>query len=125
MLYSILIYESEAKADASNAAAQTAVIDAHHEFQNILKEQNKLINVVRLMPTSTAVTRPKDTPVIDGPFADTKEQFVGFYMFEAEDLDEAIELSKHLPPHEKLEIRPVMFYEGVDGNGSSTIINQN
>lgn len=123
MLYSILIYESEAKADASNAAAQTKVIDGHHEFQTLLKERGALNSVVRLMPTSTAVTRPKDAPVTDGPFAETKEQFVGFYLFEAKDLDEAIELSKHLPPHEKLEIRPVMFYEEVDGHGSSTVIN--
>ncbi|PCI86090.1 MAG: hypothetical protein COB24_10930 [Hyphomicrobiales bacterium] len=125
MLYSILIYESEARVADANAAEQARVMDGHHEFQAVLKQQNKLLNVVRLMPTSTAVTRPKDAPIIDGPFAETKEQFVGFYMFEADNLDEAIELSKHLPDHEKLEIRPVMFYEGVDGNGSSTIINNN
>ena len=125
MLYSILIYEAEARVADANAAEQARVMDSHHASQTILQEQNKLLNVVRLMPTSTAVTRPKGAPVIDGPFAETKEQFVGFYMFEADDLDEAIELSKHLPEHEKLEIRPVMFYEGVGGNGSSTIINHN
>ncbi|MBL1419223.1 MAG: YciI family protein [Alphaproteobacteria bacterium] len=118
MLYSVLIYEFEANASLLSDAENKLNLDAHHRFQAELKQDDRLKQVVRLMPTSTATSLKKST-IIDGPFADTKEQFVGFYVFEADDLDDALSLIKILPNHATLEVRPIMYYEGDDIAGKS------
>ncbi|NRA86354.1 MAG: YciI family protein [Rhizobiales bacterium] len=121
MLYSVLIYEFEASASLLSDAENKLNLDAHHHFQAELKQGDRLKQVVRLMPTSTATSLKKST-IIDGPFADTKEQFVGFYVFEADDLDDALSLIKILPNHATLEVRPIMYYEGGDIAGKSPTI---
>jgi hypothetical protein len=65
-----------------------------------------------LHATSSATTvrmRNGQTMVTDGPFAETKEHLAGFYMIEAKDLDEAIELAAHIPPakYGGIEVRPI------------------
>ena len=63
------------------------------------REAGKLGPVARLMPTTAATTlrKGKNEPlIIDGPFAETKEQLLGFYVIDFETLDEAIEFSKKL-----------------------------
>jgi len=75
-----------------------------------------LLAIEGLKPTKTATTVrvPKDGQaiVLDGPFAETKEQLAGFYILECRDLDEAIEWAKRIPTSCKgdsgcIEIRPV------------------
>ncbi len=66
-----------------------------------------------LMPTEMATTvriRGGKTETMDGPFAETKEQLGGFYMFDCENLDEAIKWAAMIPVHEfgSVEVRPVM-----------------
>jgi hypothetical protein len=69
--------------------------------------------VARLLPTTAATTLRKegDPPlVLDGPFAETKEQLLGFYSIEAKDLDDALEVARDLGranPGGSYEIRPV------------------
>ena len=119
MLYSILIYENE-QTDAEMGDEEHAIrLDQHRAFQDSLKSEGKLDTVVRLMPTDTARTIKKGEAGLDGPFADTKEQFVGFYVFEADSLDAAVEKSKMLPQHGALEVRPVRYFEGGDISGGS------
>lgn len=65
-----------------------------------------------LQPVETATTlRMRDGEVLlsDGPFAETKEQLAGFYMLEARDLNEALQLARNIPPARfgSIEIRPV------------------
>ena len=65
-----------------------------------------------LQPIRDAVTvriRHGAVSVTDGPFAETKEQLAGFYLIEARDLDEAIELASRIPPARigSIEVRPV------------------
>lgn len=65
-----------------------------------------------LQPVDSATTvrvRGGETLVSDGPFAETKEQLAGFYMLEARDLNEAIQLASHIPPARlgSVEVRPV------------------
>src|SRR5690606_3661256 len=65
-----------------------------------------------LQPVSTATTvrvRNGKVTTIDGPFAETKEQLAGFYLFDAKDLDEAIQLASRIPPARlgSIEVRPV------------------
>jgi hypothetical protein len=75
--------------------------------------QNRLGPCVRLMPTTTAVqVRTEGQPVItDGPFAETKEQLLGFYMVDCESIEEAIEIARSLPSVSTVfEVRPVKLY---------------
>ena len=72
----------------------------------------------RLMPTTTAthIRSGKDPMVVDGPFAETKEQLLGFYVIDCPSLDDAIEAAKLLArekPHGTLEIRPVAVFNPV------------
>ena len=65
-----------------------------------------------LQPTTTATTvrvRDGEALVTDGPFAETKEDLGGFYLFECQDLDEAIELAARIPgaQHGSIEVRPI------------------
>jgi hypothetical protein len=79
------------------------------------RQKGVLLAVEGLKPTSTATTvRAQDgTPlVLDGPFAETKEQLAGYYILECRDLDEAVEWAKRIPTSCKgasgaIEIRPV------------------
>lgn len=69
-----------------------------------------------LQPTLTATTikvRGGTRSITDGPFAETREQLGGFYMFEAKDLDEALRLAERIPDAKYgcVEVRPVMEIE--------------
>lgn len=70
--------------------------------------------VVRLMPTSAATTlRKSDNVVLDGPYAETKEQLLGFYLIEVDALDTALEFARDLTeanPGGAYKVRPVMLY---------------
>jgi hypothetical protein len=84
-----------------------------------LVRQGRLGPVARLLPTTAATTLRKDREpplVIDGPFAETKEQLLGFYIVDCRGLDEAIAIAKELGeanPGGAYEIRPVgTFFPG-------------
>lgn len=116
MLYSILIYVPEDLVDAMSTADMDAHITRHLRVHEQLGEQGRLGPVVRLMPTTTAVQlRTSSTPhVIDGPFTETKEQLLGFYIVDCKSLEEAIEVARSLPSVRTIfEIRPVkLFFPG-------------
>ncbi len=115
MLYSILCYESEALAGARTRQEDEAMMARLTLVQQKLKNEGKLGPVARLMPTTTAthIRSGKDPTVVDGPYAETKEQLLGFYVVDCRSLDEAIEAAKLLArekPHGTLEIRPVAVF---------------
>ena len=116
MLYSILIYVPEDLVDAMSSEEMDAHIGKHLRVHDQLSAQGRLGPVVRLMPTTTAVQlRTTSTPhVIDGPFAETKEQLLGFYIVDCKSLEEAIEVARSLPSVRTIfEIRPVkLFFPG-------------
>jgi hypothetical protein len=77
-----------------------------------LAKQGKLGPVARLLPTTAATTLRKDDPplVLDGPYAETKEQLLGFYIVDCKNLDEAVDVARDLGaanPGGAYEIRPV------------------
>ena len=77
-----------------------------------LRESGKLLAAEPLFPVETATTvrvRHGRTVVTDGPFAETKEQLAGFYLIDAEDLNEAIQIASRIPPAREgsIEVRPV------------------
>ena len=77
-----------------------------------LKDSGMLLAAEPLHPVDTAATvrvRNGKTSVTDGPFAETKEQLAGFYLIEARDLNEAIQVAAKIPPAREgsIEVRPV------------------
>lgn len=77
-----------------------------------LTDQGKYVTGQPLQPIETATTvRVRDDEVLisDGPFAETKEQLAGFYLLEANDLNEALQLASRIPPARfgSIEVRPV------------------
>ena len=115
MLYSILIYDSEAVVDALTPEEEARRLEKHQALQKQLRASGELGPVARLMPTTAAVTLRRGTATsltVDGPFAETKEQLVGFYLLEADSLDGAVEAARSLPLDTGcLEVRPIGWYE--------------
>ena len=119
MLYSILCYESETLAAGRTKQEDDAMMVRLGGVLNQLIAERKLGPTARLMPTTTAthIRTGKDPVVVDGPFAETKEQLLGFYIVDCPTLEEAIGAAKLLgreKPHGTLEIRPVMVFHPAD-----------
>lgn len=117
MLYAVLCYNDEnavatwTKEEDDACMARLAVVEES------MKAKGKLGPVARLLPTTSATTLRKasgEPLVIDGPFAETKEQFLGFYIADCDTLDEAIQFAKDLsvanPGLGGYEIRPVGIF---------------
>lgn len=113
MLYAILIYVAEDTVAALTKAEEEAHIAKHLLVREKLAAKGKLGPAVRLMPTSTAVQlRTAGVPVVvDGPFAETKEQLLGFYVIDCQSQEEAIETARSLPSLGTVfEIRRINLY---------------
>ena len=116
MLYAIFCYDNEAITCAWSKEKDDAVMASLGEVQSKLAARKRLGPVARLMPTTTAMTirKGKEPIVMDGPFAETKEQLLGFYVVDCENLDEAIETAKDLASASgsagSFEIRPVAVF---------------
>lgn len=118
MLYAILCYNSESVVGAWSKEKDDAVMSHHMSVMEKLAAQGKLGPVARLMPTTTATTvrAGREPLVLDGPFAETKEQLLGFYVVDAATLDEAIEISRSLLVETgAYEIRPVAMFNAASG----------
>ena len=123
MLYAILCYDSEEVVGAWSAATEAEVMGRLDAVQQKLKSDGRLGPVARLMPTTTATTVRKGAEplVLDGPFAETKEQLLGIYIIDVADLDEALQIAKELGdanPGGAYEIRPLAVYN----HGSSQAV---
>lgn len=113
MHYAILCYDSEAAIGAWSKQKEEAVMAKHGAACVRLAGAGKMGPVARLMPTTAATTLRAGTQpiVLDGPFAETKEQFLGFYIVDCKDLDEAIEIAQSfLHDSNTLEIRPIQMF---------------
>lgn len=118
MLYCILCYNDEAVVGAWTKEKDDAVMAEHGVVMQKLAGKRKLGPVARLMPTTTATTlrAGREPVVLDGPFAETKEQLLGFYVVDCASLEEAIETARGLVTEQgALEIRPVAFFEPGSG----------
>jgi len=87
---------------------------AHTSFSNFVESNGKMNYGLALQDAPTARTlRPAangEIVISDGPFADVKEQIGGFYIVEAESLDEAVEIARRCPIYAGIEVRPVMEF---------------
>ncbi len=102
------------EADQDWTSAPQEVLDKalaeHGEFIQYLTERGRPFSGEALRPSYTATTlRPKGDEVLvtDGPFVELKEHIGGFYVIEADTLDEAIEVAKRVPMSAGVEIRPI------------------
>jgi hypothetical protein len=110
MKYALLIYEKPGSHEALPDDERNAVYGEYFA----LSEDPRYADGAQLQPVDTATTvRVQDgrTLTTDGPFADTKEVFGGYYVFEAENLDQAIELAARIPAARlggSVEVRPLV-----------------
>jgi hypothetical protein len=116
MHYAILCYDSEATVGAWTKEEDDAVLAKLGVVQDKLAKQGKLGPVVRLLPTSRAKTLRKANEglVIDGPFAETKEALLGFYVVDCATFEEAVEAARDLARASSspgaYEIRPISIF---------------
>ena len=110
MKYAMLIHEKPGYLEALAEDEQKAVFAEYMA----LSEDSRAQGGAQLQPIATATTvRVQDgqTLTTDGPYADTKEAFGGYYVFEADNLDEAIELAARIPAARlggAIEVRPLV-----------------
>jgi hypothetical protein len=114
--YMLLIYSEPGSWSSLSEDERSAVYEEYFALSRRLREQDKLVSSHELQPSSTATTvevRDGETAVTDGPFAETKEVLGGYYLIEAESLDEAIEWAAEIPAARrgKVEVRPVVMRE--------------
>ena len=111
MRYALLIYASEQDWASQTEEESQAVNQEYMAFTKDIIDRGLMKGGEALQPTSTATSvRNGETLSTDGPFAETKEQLGGFYVVEAKDLDEAIEIATRIPDVRggSIEVRPVM-----------------
>ena len=120
MLYAILCYDTEADVGAWSREEDDAVMTRLGAVQDRLAAEGRLGPVARLLPTTAATTiRDGGWPlVLDGPFAETKEQLLGFFVVECASLEQAIETVRDLaackPSIGSYELRPIGYYRSGD-----------
>lgn len=115
MLYAILCYHDENVVNSWSKEEDDAVLAKRAVVTKKLAGQRKLGPVARLMPTTAATTirSGREEFVVDGPFAETKEQLLGFYVVDCASLEEAIAAASEMKRGETgtFEIRPLRFYD--------------
>lgn len=117
MLYAIFCYDSEAVVNAWSKEKDDQVMKDLGGVLSKLADQKRLGPTARLMPTTAATTvrKGKEAMVIDGPFAETKEQLLGFYVIECASLEAALETAQELARASgsagAFEIRPIKFFQ--------------
>ncbi len=114
MEYMILIHGDETLVPRGDAAGADEMLQKFLAYNQMLIDGGHWISGGSLQPTSTATTlrsRGGVTEIVDGPFAETKEQLGGYYVIAAADLDEALALAKQLPSawEGSIEVRPLAF----------------
>ena len=116
MLYAILCYHNEDVVTSWTKEEDDQVMERLGVVHQKLRNEGKLGPAVRLLPTAHATTLRKDreTPlVIDGPFAETKEQLLGFYVIDGKSPEGVLGIARDLAranPGGSYEIRPVSLY---------------
>ena len=110
MQYALLIYTKPGTVESLTPAERDALTTEYYA----LRDEPGIIGGAGLQPVTTATTiRLADGQplVTDGPFADTKEVFGGYYVYEADNLDQAIEMASRIPALRiggTIEVRPLM-----------------
>jgi hypothetical protein len=115
MKYLCLIYENEKNFETLSPADGEAIMGEYFAFTDGIQRSGQYVAGEALHPTNTATTvkvRNGKVSTTDGPFAETKEQLGGFYLIEAKDLNEAIQVAAKIPSARfgAIEVRPVVDF---------------
>jgi hypothetical protein len=121
MQYLCLIYDDERQWEKMPPAESEKIIGEFHAYTESIRKSGHYVGGNALQPTHTATTvrvRQGRLATTDGPFAETKEQLGGYYLVQARDLNEAIQLAARIPGARlgSVEVRPIMEF----GAGDST-----
>jgi hypothetical protein len=122
MRYAILIYDTETanpSPEPPDPAVWSEIMGDYNGYTQMLKDTGRYLGGEALEPVTTATTvRVLDGKRVttDGPFAETKEALGGFYLVEAKDLDEALDLAAQCPGAKvgSIEVRPVIDFSSAD-----------
>lgn len=122
MLYAFLCYNNEDAVCSWTKEEDDAVMAKLDVVHQKLVEQGRFGPALRLMPTTSAATLLKEKDlVLDGPYAETKEALLGFYVIDCDSLEHALDIARDLGqanPGGAYEVRPVrLFVPGQDMSG--------
>jgi hypothetical protein len=112
MKYMLLIHSPEAFHTTASKADTEQMMAAYGAYTEAMKKAGVMVGADRLQPVATAttvrVTNGKTT-VLDGPYAETKEQLGGYYLIDVPDLDAALSWAARCPgaSHGAIEVRPI------------------
>ncbi len=112
MKYMLMIYEDESRLQSQSEAQGRETMAAYNAYTQAMIEAKVMVDGNRLRPSSTA-TKVKvangKTEVLNGPYAETREQLGGFYIIETPDLDAALAWAARCPgaSHGTMEVRPI------------------
>ena len=115
MRYLCLIYDDESKWGAMPKEQADAMMGEYFAFTEAIKKSGHYVGGNALKPVSTATTvrlRQGKLSTTDGPFAETKEQLGGYYLIEAKDLNDAIQVAGKIPAAKtgSVEVRPIEVF---------------
>ena len=113
MEYLLMICDEETQQTGPGDPGFDEIMAGYAAFTEMVEKAGLLRGSARLQPTSAATTvrvRDGKTVTTDGPFAETKEQFGGYYLLDCKDLDQAIEMAAQIPTAKggSIEVRPLM-----------------
>jgi hypothetical protein len=112
MQYMLLIYGNEAGMQSASKADVDQMMAAYGAYSEAMQKAGVIVGGNRLRPTASASTvrvATGKTQVLDGPYAETKEQLGGYYMIDVPDLDAALSWAARCPgaSHGAIEVRPI------------------
>ena len=115
MQYLCLIYDDETQWERMPKAEAEKMFGDYFAFTDDIRKSGHYLGGEPLQPTRTATTvrvRNGKVSTTDGPFAETREQLGGFYLIEAKDLNDAIQVASRIPGARigSIEVRPIMEY---------------
>ncbi|HWF04490.1 MAG TPA: YciI family protein [Candidatus Angelobacter sp.] len=113
MQYLLLIYDEEKVWEKHTEAEKQVMYQGYGELIQDMKQKNNYIGGHQLQPVAVATTvrvRNGKKSITDGPFAETKEQLGGYFLVEAKNLDEALDIAARIPSATEgaIEVRPVV-----------------
>ncbi|MEO8261241.1 MAG: YciI family protein [Pseudolysinimonas sp.] len=120
MQYMLIIAQPPSEPFVPGAPGFDESVQAWGDFTRDIMQSGVLVSGASLQPTTTATTVKfvdNATSLVDGPFAETKEAFAGYYLINVDDLDAALAWAKKLPVGDgSVEVRPVAMMPDADGN---------
>jgi len=115
MRYLCLIYDEEKKLGAMSKGESDAFMGEYFAFTEDIKKSGHYVGGNALQPANTATSvrvRGGKMSATDGPFAETKEQLGGYYLIEAKDLNDALQVASKIPSAKlgTVEVRPIQEF---------------